>query len=53
LHGVASVVTEAWGLNGGDLESTTEFVNDQSGESLTFNVFGDEEERLLLLHGGF
>jgi len=50
LHGVASVVTEARGLDSTDLEAATEFVDDKSSKSFALNVLSDDEERLLLLH---
>lgn len=50
LHGVASVVTEAGGLDGSDLEATAELVDDESGESLALDILSNEQKRLLLLH---
>ena len=50
LHGVASVVTEAGGFDGGDLKSTAELVHDEGGESLALNILSDEEEGSLLFH---
>ena len=40
-----AVVTEARSLDGGDLELTTELVQDADGESLTLNVLGDDDQR--------
>jgi hypothetical protein len=50
LHGVASVVTESWGLDSSDLEASTELVHDEGGEGLALNVLSNDEEWLLLLH---
>jgi hypothetical protein len=41
LHGVASVVTEAGGLDGGNLKPTAELVYDESGEGLALNILSD------------
>jgi len=50
LHGILAVVTEAGGLDTSDLESTSEFVHDESGKGLTLNILGNEQQRLLTLH---
>lgn len=46
-----SVVSEGWGLDGADLESSSEFVEDQGGEGFTFDVLSNDEEGSVLLHG--
>lgn len=38
------VVTEAWGLDGADLELATELVEDAGSEGLTVNVLGDDDQ---------
>lgn len=48
-----SVVTECGGLNGGDLETSSKFIEDQSGQSFTFNVVNDEDQRSVLLGDEF
>lgn len=53
LHGVATVVTETRGLDADDLESTTELVNDKSGESLRVDILSNDQKGLLLLHACF
>jgi len=40
-----AVVTEAGGLDGGDLELTTELVENADGECLTVDVLGDDDQR--------
>lgn len=47
-----AVVTEAGGLDGGDLELTTELVQDADSESLTLNVLGDDDQRAAESGGG-
>ena len=39
-----AVVTEAGGLNGSDLELTTELVQNADGEGLTLNVLGNDDQ---------
>jgi len=50
LHGVTSVVTESRGLDAANLESTTELVDNEGGESLRLNILSNDEEGLLGLH---
>ena len=52
LHGVTSIITEAWGLDTGDLESTAELVDHECGESLRLNILSNDKEWLLGLHAG-
>ena len=52
LEGGLAVVTEAGGLDGGDLHAAAELVEDEGGEGLAFNVLSDDEEGLLALVGG-
>lgn len=40
-----AVVTEAGGLDGGDLELATELVQNADGESLSLNVLGNDDQR--------
>ena len=47
-HGLATV-TEARGLDGGDLQGATHLVHNERCESFAIDVFGDDEERLALL----
>mmetsp|Transcript_41191 Transcript_41191/g.106469 ORF Transcript_41191/g.106469 Transcript_41191/m.106469 type:complete len:390 (-) Transcript_41191:699-1868(-) len=44
------VITEAGGLDGSDLDGTTESVHDKSGEGLTLNILGNDKEGALLSH---
>ena len=44
-HGLAAVA-EAGGLDGADGEGAAEVVDDQGGERLAFDVFGDDEQGL-------
>ena len=48
---VIPVIAESGGLDGGDLESDFEPVDDEGGERLAIHVFGDEDERLPALIG--
>ena len=52
MHSVSSVVTEAWGFDASNLESTSELVDDESCEGLALHILSDNEERLLGLHAG-
>src|SRR6266550_3245814 len=51
-HGLAAIA-EARSLDGGNLEAATQTVDDEGGESFTFDVFRDDDERLAALHHGF
>src|ERR1700730_13396746 len=51
-HGLAAVA-EAWSFDGGDLQATTQAVDDESGQRLPFDVFRDNHQRLATLHHGF
>src|SRR5690606_6641304 len=51
-HGF-SAVTEAWSLDGADLDRSTELVDNQSGEGFTFDIFGDDQQGLAALGGFF
>ncbi|CAH0019690.1 unnamed protein product [Clonostachys rhizophaga] len=47
-----AVVTEAGGLDGSDLELTTELVENTDGKSLTVNVLSNDDKRASLLGRG-
>ena len=47
-HGLASV-TESGSLDGADIQHATQLVDHQGGEGFTFDVLGNEEERLAAL----
>src|SRR5438552_3284127 len=51
-HGLAAVA-EARSLDGSNLQTTTQTVDDESGESFAFDVFRDDDQRLAGLHHGF
>src|SRR6185437_12539024 len=51
-HGLAAVA-EARSLDGSNLQATTQLVDDQRGQSLAFDVFRDDEQRLARLNDGF
>lgn len=51
LHRRFPVVAEAWGLDCGDLESDLQPIDDQGGQSLAVDVFGDDDQRLPLRIG--
>src|SRR5207245_6504068 len=51
-HGLAAIA-EARSLDGGDLEATTQTVDDEGGESFAFDVFRYNYKRLAALHHGF
>src|SRR5690606_30675635 len=51
-HGFAAV-SEAGSLDGRYLEATTQLVDDQRGERLALDVFGDNQQRLSALHHSF
>jgi hypothetical protein len=53
LHGVASVISESGRFHTADLESSTEFVNNEGSEGFGLNILSDDEERLLALHAAF
>src|SRR6185503_311848 len=48
-----AAIAEARRLDGGDLEATAQAVDDQRGEGLAFDVFGDDQKRTAGLHHGF
>src|SRR5450756_583103 len=48
-----AAIAEARSLDGRDLEATTQTVDDEGSESLAFDVFSDDNERLAGLHDGF
>src|SRR5256714_105231 len=51
-HGLATIA-EARSLDGRDLETATQTVDDEGGESFAFDVFRDDDQRLAGLHHGF
>src|SRR5439155_1185313 len=51
-HGLAAIA-EARSLHSGNLEAATQAVDDESGESLAFDVFRDDDKRLAALNNGF
>src|SRR5690606_29662449 len=51
-HGLAAV-TEARGLDGGDLEAGAQAVDDERRQGLAIDVFGNDQQRTLRLHDGF
>src|SRR4029077_4303638 len=51
-HGLAAIA-EARSLDGRDLQTATETVDDEGGESFAFDVFRDDDQRLAGLHHGF
>src|SRR5712671_1224239 len=51
-HGLAAIA-EARRLDGGDLQTAAQAVDDQRGQSLAFDVLGDDDQRLAGLHHGF
>jgi hypothetical protein len=53
LHGVLTVVSKSRGLDTDNLESTSQFVDDEGGESFRLDIFGNKEKGLLLLHSVF
>ena len=48
-HVGLTVVTEAGGLDGTDLETTVHLVQEEGGEGITFNVLGDDQQLAVLL----
>src|SRR5258705_782468 len=48
-----AAIAEARSLDGCDLEAATETVYHKRGQSLAFDVFRDDDERLAALHHGF
>src|SRR5712664_2944215 len=48
-----AAIAEARSLDGCDLQTTTQTVDDQRCQSLAFDVFGDYHKRLAALHYGF
>jgi hypothetical protein len=44
---VLSIVSEARGLDTNDSENSLEFVQNESGEWFGFNVFGNDDKRLV------
>src|SRR6266849_7824967 len=51
-HGLAAIA-EARSLDGRDLQTAAQTVDDEGGKSFAFDVFGDYHERLAALHHGF
>ncbi|AEM40302.1 hypothetical protein KVU_0463 [Ketogulonicigenium vulgare WSH-001] len=51
-HGLAAIA-KARCLDGSDLQTTAQLVDDQRGQSLAFDVFSDDQQRLLRLNDGF
>ena len=51
-HGFATV-TETRSLDGRNLEAAAQLVDDERGERLALDVFGDNEQRLARLHDRF
>src|SRR3954453_2958893 len=51
-HGLAAIA-EARSLDGRDLQTTAQTVHDKRGQSLAFDVFRDDDQRLAGLHHGF
>src|SRR6202011_3467732 len=51
-HGLAAIA-EARSLDGGDLQTTAQTVDDVGGKRLAFDVFRDNHKRLAALHYGF
>lgn len=49
LHGVLSVVTEAGGLDGANLETTSELVENEGGKGLTVEVLSNDNKLTLVL----
>src|ERR1700758_2841558 len=50
-HGLAAIA-EARRLDGGDLQTAAQAVDDEGGESLALDVLGDDDQRLAGLHHG-
>ena len=48
-HGLAAIA-EAGRLDGGNLEPAAQLVDHQRGDSLAFDVLGDDDQRLARLH---
>src|SRR3546814_19728161 len=48
-----AAVAEARRLHGGDLEAAPKLVDDQGGESLSLDIFRDDEQRPARLDDGF
>src|SRR5713226_2050911 len=48
-----ATIAETRGLHGGNLEAAAQTVDDEGSESLAFDVFRDDDERLAGLHHGF
>ena len=51
-HGLAAIA-EARSLHGRNLQAAAQLVDDERGQSLAFDVLGDDEQRLAGLHHGF
>ena len=49
LEGVLAVVSEAGSLDSGNLKPNLQSVQDQSGQGLTVNIFGHDDQRALVL----
>ena len=48
-----AAIAEARRLDGRDLEAAAQLVDDERGQRLAFDVFGDDQQRLAGLHDGF
>mmetsp|Transcript_16921 Transcript_16921/g.39082 ORF Transcript_16921/g.39082 Transcript_16921/m.39082 type:complete len:311 (+) Transcript_16921:528-1460(+) len=53
LHGSLAVVSESWCLDRAYLDSSSELVDHQGGQSLAFDVLGNDQQRALALDDGF
>src|SRR6185295_8465293 len=51
-HGLAAIA-EARSLDGSNLQTTAQAVDDEGGERFAFDVFRDDDQRLAGLHHGF
>ena len=51
-HGLAAIA-EARRLDGGDLEAAAQLVDDERGERLALDLFGDDQQRTARLHHRF
>jgi len=49
LHGVSSVISESWGFDSADLESTSQFVEDKGGKGLSIEILSNDDQLSLVL----
>lgn len=53
MHRVSPVVTETWGFHTGDLDGTSELVQDNVGDGVSVDILGHNHDWSFVLTGEF